>query len=173
MKSRVLVTSLIAVAFAGLGLYFSSLSAAPKVSDALYASKLASVPAQPDGSMKPLDGLRQQVVVVNFWATWCGPCVQEMPALSTLQSELSAKKISFVGIGIDSPDAMTEFAKKYQISYPLYVGGMSGTQLMTDLGNKAGGLPFTIILNKSGDVVKTYRGKLDMVQLKKDILAVK
>lgn len=177
MKSRVLVTSLIAVAFAGLGLYFSSLYAAkapaPAVTDALYASKLASVPAQSDGSLQSLEGMRNQVVVVNFWATWCGPCVQEMPALSALQTEMSAKKISFIGIGIDSPDAMTEFAKKYHITYPLYVGGVSGTQLMTDLGNKAGGLPFTIIVNKAGEVVKTYRGKLDMVQLKKDILAVK
>ena len=175
MKSRILVTSLIAVAFTGLGLYFSSLYAAkaPAVSDALYASKLASVPAQPDGALKSLEGLHNQVVVVNFWATWCGPCVQEMPALSTLQTDMRAKNISFIGIGIDSPDAMTEFAKIYQITYPLYVGGISGTQLMTDLGNKAGGLPFTVILNKSGDVVKTYRGKLDMAQLKKDILAIK
>ena len=174
MKSTHLITGMVALAFAGLGLVFSSLHAArPQISDALYASRLSVVPAQTDGAVKSLEEFRNKVLVVNFWATWCAPCVKEMPDLSALQSELAAKNISFIGIGIDSPDAMTEFAQKYKITYPLFVAGMSGTQLSTDLGNKAGGLPFTVLLNKSGEVVKTYRGRLDMAQLKKDILDVK
>ncbi|PRC91343.1 TlpA family protein disulfide reductase [Solimicrobium silvestre] len=174
MKSRFLITSLVAIVFGGFGLYFSSLHAEkPQVSDALYASSLPTVPAAPNGAAKSLAEYRNKVVVVNFWATWCGPCVQEMPELSAMQTELAAKKISFIGIGIDSPDSMAEFAKKYKITYPLFVAGMSGTQLATDLGNRSGGLPFTVILDKSGAVVKTYRGRLDMTQLRQDILAVK
>jgi len=175
MKFKFVITTVVAIAFAGMGMFFSSLYAAkaPQVSDTLFASKLPTVPAQTDGASKSLETYRNQVLVVNFWATWCAPCVKEMPELSALHTELAAKKISFIGIGIDSPDALGEFAQKYKISYPLFVGGMSGTQLSTDLGNKAGGLPFTVILNKSGEVVKTYRGSLDMVQLRKDILAVK
>jgi len=174
MKSKYLVTGMVAFAFAALGLGVSSLYAArPQVSDALYASRLPTVPAQADAAPRSLEEFRNKVLVVNFWATWCAPCVKEMPDLSALQTELAAQKISFIGIGIDSPDAMAEFAQKYKITYPLFVAGMSGTQLSTDLGNKAGGLPFTVILNKSGAVVQTYRGRLDMTQLKKDILAVK
>jgi len=177
MKSRVLVM-VVAIIFAGLGAYFSnalssSNDAKPQASEDLFASKLPTVPSQPDGSLKSLDQYRNKVLVVNFWATWCEPCVKEMPELSALQTELAPKKIGFIGIGIDSPEALAEFAQKYKISYPLYVAGMSGTQLSTQLGNKAGGLPFTVILNKSGEIVKTYRGKLDMDKLKQDILAVK
>lgn len=175
MKLKFVVTTVVAMTFAGMGMFFSSIYAAksPQVSDELFATKLATVPAQANGSVQSLDGFRAKVLVVNFWATWCAPCVKEMPELSAMQTELAAKNISFIGIGIDSPDALAEFAQKYKISYPLFVGGMSGTDLSTHMGNKAGGLPFTVLLNKSGDIVKTYRGKLDMVQLRKDILAVK
>jgi thiol-disulfide isomerase/thioredoxin len=174
MKSRYLITSLVALIFAGMGLYFSSIYAAkPQPSDDFYISKLPTIPAQPDGSPKSLEEYRNTVVVVNFWATWCGPCVKEMPALSALQTELAAKKIKFIGIGIDNPADMTEFAQKYKITYPLFVAGMSGTQLSTQMGNAQGGLPFTVILNKSGAIVKTYRGALDMDKLRQDVLAVK
>ncbi len=171
MKMNKVATILVAVVFAGLGLGFSTLNAAkPQLSDALYASSLATVPAQADGKTVSLGAFRNQVLVVNFWATWCAPCVKEMPELSTLQTELKASHVQFIGIGIDNPTDLTEFAQKYKITYPLFVGGMSGTQLATDLGNKVGGLPYTVLLDKSGAVVKTYSGKLDMVQLKKDIL---
>jgi len=171
MKSSKLITTFIAIIFAGSGVYFSQLHAGkPQPSDALYASNLATVP---DGKTKSLADYRNSVLVVNFWATWCAPCVQEMPELSAMQTELTAKKIKFIGIGIDSPDNMAEFAQKYKITYPLFVGGMSGTQLATTLGNNTGGLPFTVLLNKTGEIVKTYRGRLDMKQLHQDILAVK
>lgn len=174
MKYKFVVTTLVAISFAGLGMMFSTLYAAkPQVSDELFASKLPTVPAQADGAEKSLGEFRNKVLVVNFWATWCEPCVKEMPELSAMQTELAAKKVSFIGIGIDSPDALAEFAQKYKITYPLFVAGMTGTQLSAQLGNKAGGLPFTVILNKSGEVVKTYRGRLDMAQLRKDILAVR
>lgn len=174
MKSNKLLVTLIAIVSAGLGIYFSQLHAEkPQISDALYASNLATVPASPDNKTKSLADYRNQVLVVNFWATWCAPCVQEMPDLSALQTELTTKKVQLIGIGIDQQSDMTEFAQKYKISYPLFVGGMSGTQLTKTLGNAKGGLPFTILLNKSGEIVKTYSGRLDMKQLRQDILAAK
>jgi thiol-disulfide isomerase/thioredoxin len=174
MKSRKLLITFVAIVFAGLGVYFSQLHAEkPQISDALYSSNLDAVPKSPDGKTKSLADYRNNVLIVNFWATWCAPCVQEMPELSAMHAELASKKIQFIGIGIDSQDNMTEFAQKYKISYPLYVGGMSGTQLTTTLGNTKGGLPFTVLLNKSGEIVKTYSGRLDMKQLRQDILAVK
>ncbi len=173
-KSRVVISSVVAVLFTAFGVYFSQLHAEKSpISEVLYTSSLAPVPAAANGATVALAEYRNKVLVVNFWATWCAPCVQEMPELSALQTELAAKKISFIGIGIDSPDSMAAFAKAYKISYPLFVGGLSGTQLSTELGNKAGGLPFTVILNKSGEIVKTYRGRLDIAQVRKDILAVK
>ena len=173
MKSRILMGS-IAVLFTGLGVYFSGLHAEkPQPSDALFAISLPAVSSVNNGSVKPLSVYRNKVVLVNFWATWCAPCVQEMPELSALQTELGDKKVNLIGIGIDSPDSLAEFAQKYKITYPLFVAGMSGTQLSSELGNTSGGLPYTVILNKSGVVMKTYRGRLDIAQVRKDILAIK
>jgi peroxiredoxin len=137
------------------------------LSDNLYKLSLPTL----DGQNKALSEWRATPLVVNFWATWCSPCVEEMPALSALQTELkqSGQAIQLIGIGIDSPENIAEFAKKYKITYPLYIAGMPGTQLSQQLGNQTGGLPFTIIINKSGDIVKTYSGRLSMPALRKDL----
>ncbi|MCD6026911.1 MAG: thioredoxin-related transrane protein [Solimicrobium sp.] len=177
MNPRILVTILVAIICTASGIYFSQLYAIkPQVTDAFYASNLPIVSIEKDGAKNGLASslaeYRNSVLVVNFWATWCGPCVQEMPELSSMHEELAAKNIQFIGIGIDSLANMREFAEKYKITYPLYVAGMTGTQLAATLGNNTGGLPFTVLLNRSGKIVKTYRGRLDMAQLRKDILAV-
>ena len=163
----------VACAFAALGAYVSNLHAQKtQAADALFNSSLPLV-ATTDGTAQSLAKYRDKIIVVNFWATWCAPCVKEMPELSALQTELGQKKVSFIGVGIDTPEALAEFAQKYKITYPLYVAGMSGTQLSTTLGNKVGGLPFTVLINKSGEIVKTYQGKINIAALKSDILAVK
>jgi thiol-disulfide isomerase/thioredoxin len=110
--------------------------------------------------------------VVNFWAPWCAPCVQEMPELSQLAAESAGKNIGVIGIGIDSPTNIAQFAAKFKISYPLYVAGMSGTDLSRQFGNTAGGLPYTVLIGTDGQVRKTYLGRLRFAELKADLAAL-
>ena len=77
--------------------------------------------------------------------------------------------MQIIGLGIDSPSNIAEFTKKYNISYPIYVAGMDGSELTRQLGNQAGGLPFTVLINADGKVVKNYLGRLKMDQLRADI----
>ena len=111
-------------------------------------------------------------LVVNFWATWCGPCVEEMPELSALQAENKGKNLQIIGIGIDSPSNIAEFAEKHKIAYPVYVGGMSGTDLSRQLGNGHGGLPFTVLIGADGQVKKTYLGRLKFDELRADLASM-
>lgn len=112
-----------------------------------------------------------KTLVINFWATWCAPCVQEMPELSALQIQIAKKNAQIIGIGIDSSSNIQEFSAKYRINYPLYVAGMSGTELSRQFGNLAGGLPFTVLLSSDGQVKKTYLGRLKLDQLRADLAA--
>ena len=121
------------------------------------------------GAPQPLAKWRGKPLVVNFWATWCAPCVQEMPELSELAGHDSGKNFNVIGIGIDSPSNMSEFANKLKIAYPLYVGGMGGTELSRDFGNKAGGLPYTVLIGADGQVKKTDLGKLKFDELRADL----
>jgi thiol-disulfide isomerase/thioredoxin len=108
-------------------------------------------------------------MIVNFWAPWCAPCVKEMPELAALATELASKDVAVIGIGIDSPTNIAQFASKFKISYPLYVAGMSGTDLSRQFGNTAGGLPYTVLIGADGQVRKTYLGQLKFDQLKADL----
>jgi thiol-disulfide isomerase/thioredoxin len=131
----------------------------------LYGQSLSDL----QGTPQPLGKWRGKPLVVNFWATWCAPCVQEMPELSELAAQDAGKTFNVIGIGIDSPSNMSEFAAKLKIAYPLYVGGMGGTEMSRAFGNKAGGLPYTVLIGADGQVRKTYLGKLKFEELRADL----
>lgn len=118
---------------------------------------------------KKMSELQGKLLLVNFWATWCAPCVEEMPELSELQNSAEFKNLQVIGIGIDSATNIKEFADKYKISYPVYIAGMSGIELSRKLGNQQGGLPFTILLGSDGTIKKTYLGRLKMEKVRKDL----
>jgi thiol-disulfide isomerase/thioredoxin len=131
----------------------------------LYAQSLNDLSGKP----QTLSQWKGKPLLVNFWASWCGPCVQEMPELSELAAKGGGKRFNVIGIGIDSPANLVEFTKKTKVSYPLYVGGMSGTDLSRELGNANGGLPFTVLIGADGQVRKTYLGRLKFDQLRADL----
>lgn len=136
--------------------------------EAFYAESMADA----TGTKQALSQWKGKAVVLNFWAPWCGPCVQEMPELLALSKELGAKQVGVVGIGIDSPTNIAQFADKYKISYPLYVGGLRGTDLSRQFGNTNGGLPFTVLIGADGKVRKTYLGRLKFEELRADLAAL-
>lgn len=128
----------------------------------------------PDAQNRPtaLAQYQGKAMLVNFWATWCAPCVREMPELSALASGEAGKKLQVIGIGIDSPSNIKEFSNKYKITYPVLVAGMSGTDLSRQFGNVNGGLPFTVLIGADGQVKKTYLGALKFDELHKDLAAL-
>ncbi|MFB9243971.1 redoxin family protein [Massilia antarctica] len=127
----------------------------------------------PAGKAQALAQWKGKPLVVNFWAPWCPPCVEEMPELSDLAREHSAKHINVIGIGIDSPTNIAEFATKFKITYPIYVAGINGTELSRKFGNNAGGLPYTVLIGADGLVKKTYLGRIKFDELKADLAALK
>lgn len=123
----------------------------------------------PDGKSANTEDWRGKVLVVNFWASWCPPCVEEMPTLDKIAQEYAAKNVLIVGIGIDSPSNIRQFLEKTPVSYPILIGGLDGSALAKQMGNAQGALPYTVIINAKGKSVYTKLGKISEEELKKAI----
>ena len=112
-----------------------------------------------------LERYRGKPLIVNFWARWCGPCRVEIPELIAIR-RANKGKLEVLGIGIeDKADAAKEFAKAYEMNYPVFVAREKGIPLMQALGNTKGGLPFTIVIDRSGQVVQKKMGIMKKADL--------
>ena len=123
----------------------------------------------PEGKPANSEHWRNKVLVVNFWASWCPPCVEEMPALNKIAQEYADKNVLIVGIGIDSPSNIREFLEKTPVSYPIVIGGLEGSNLSKQMGNTQGALPYTVIINPQGKSIYTKVGKINEDDIKKAI----
>jgi thiol-disulfide isomerase/thioredoxin len=114
----------------------------------------------PQGSALPMTSLRGRPLVVNFWATWCPPCVEELPMLDAFSRQHAAKGWQVVGLAIDQPSAVRTFLQRTPVGFPIGLAGLDGSQLARELGNRTGGLPFTVVLGKDGTVLQRKMGKI-------------
>ena len=124
-----------------------------------------------NGASQSLSGWKGQPIVVNFWATWCAPCVREMPELDALQKKYP--HVRFVGIGVDSAANMQKFVEKVQVSYPLWVIGAGAIDTLRKLGNPSGGLPFTIVFNADGGINRKILGEIQPDDLDRTLSGLK
>jgi peroxiredoxin len=113
-----------------------------------------------DGRDQRLDQWKGKVLVVNFWATWCEPCREEMPEFVKTQAALGSKGLQFVGIAIDQPAKIRQFSHELKLNYPSLVGGYGALELSKVLGNKISALPFTLIIGRDGQIAYTQMGPL-------------
>jgi peroxiredoxin len=146
----------IALGALAAGVYFGRTGSPEAAATALLGLSLPDI----DGREQRLDQWKGKVLVVNFWATWCEPCREEMPDFVRAQAASSAKGLQFVGIAIDQPDKIRQFAKELQLNYPSLVGGYGALELSKTFGNKLMALPFTLIIDRGGQVAYAQMGPL-------------
>jgi thiol-disulfide isomerase/thioredoxin len=147
-----------------LALLLLTLAAHTGAADNFWAMSFPDLKGKPQAS-KQWQG---KLLIVNYWATWCGPCRQEMPEMVELQKKY-AGKVQFVGIAIDEAEPAAVFAKQVGVNYPIVIGGNSAMDLMRSQGNTQGGLPFTVVFDTSGKQVETTLGKISKTQLETQI----
>jgi len=166
--------TIIAISFFALiaGVFSSHWINQPQLANELAIQHFLSHDWQdPDGKPANSADWKGKLLVVNFWASWCPPCVEEMPALSRIQTEFKQQNVLFVGIGIDSPSNIREFLKKTPVTYPIVIGGMDGSNISKEMGNTQGALPFTIVINSQGKAVSSKLGKISEDELRSMIKA--
>lgn len=125
----------------------------------------------PEGKPQALRQWQGKVLVINFWATWCPPCKEEMPEFSKINDEQAANNVQFVGISIDTADKVRDFQKTLKVGYPLLIAPLDTLDLSFDLGNRAKALPFTVILRPNGAIQQTKLGKFATADLESAIKA--
>jgi thiol-disulfide isomerase/thioredoxin len=117
------------------------------------------------GATLSLEQWRGRVLVINYWATWCAPCREEIPAFVRLQERYGSRGLQFIGIAIDQPDKVAEFASEFRINYPLMLGGVETIELLRRAGNRAGVLPYTLVIDRKGNLVSREQGGLKEARL--------
>lgn len=140
--------------------------AAPPPLAALWQARFA----RPEGGELLMSSLAGRPLLLNFWGTWCPPCVKEMPELDRFQSEWHAAGQHaggrVVGLAIDNPTAVLEFLTRHPVSYTIGLAGFEGTDLSRQLGNTQGSLPFSALFNRRGDLIQRKLGAVDLAELR-------
>ena len=136
---------------------------ASDVTSALWAAEFET----PAGESLPIIGFQGRPLVINFWATWCTPCIEEMPLIDAFFLENKEKGWQVLGLAIDQPSRVRQFLSQFPVSYKIGLAGLNGTELGKTLGNELGGLPFTVVLDAQGRLIQRKLGKLTPDDIKK------
>jgi thiol-disulfide isomerase/thioredoxin len=179
MNRRNLALAGVALAAGATGVWWSQRRSAPVDVAQL---PIEAAPAVPAASAPPIDvwtqrfitpagselvfaELRGKPLVVNFWATWCPPCVKEMPELDRFHKAYAPKGWQVIGVAVDSPTPVREFLQKTPVGFPIGLAGFGGSELARALGNTGGGLPFTVVFDSQGKVAHTRLGQTSYAEL--------
>jgi thiol-disulfide isomerase/thioredoxin len=127
---------------------------------------------QPGGGELAFASLRGAPLLLNFWATWCPPCIREMPLIDEFHRQQQARGWHVVGLAVDSPTPVREFLARRPVSFPIGLAGLDGSELARTLGNPEGSLPFTVVLGRDGRVMDRKLGALKPADLSRWVTQV-
>ncbi|MDE2308404.1 MAG: TlpA family protein disulfide reductase [Xanthomonadaceae bacterium] len=165
-RSNWLILAL-AVLAGALGGYAARRSPLPATAD----SSLVGRPSPPlslpdlDGRQHRLSDYRGRRVLLNFWASWCGPCLDEMPALTRAQAKFGNRGAAIVGIAMDEPGRVRAFLATHRLNYPVWLGRLDEPDSSRQLGDAQGVLPYSVLLGADGRVLAIHVGAVPAAQL--------
>lgn len=119
----------------------------------------------PSGKELAVSSLRGKPLLINFWATWCPPCVEELPLIDAFYQKNTVNGWQVLGLAVDQPAAVNAFLGKMPLKFPIAMAGLAGIEMSKSFGNLSGGLPFTVVLNSSGNIAQRKIGRVSVDDL--------
>ncbi len=113
-----------------------------------------------NGNLRRIEEWNGRVIALNFWATWCPPCLKEIPEFIHLQEKYADRGVQFIGIALQRPEEVLGFMQEHEFNYPVLAGEMEVVELSRAYGNEVGALPYTVIINRDGKIVFVKQGQL-------------
>lgn len=114
----------------------------------------------PMGKPLPVQPFQGKPLLINFWATWCPPCVEELPLLNAFFRQNKANGWQVLGMAVDRADMVQRFLRQNPVDFPVAMAGLGGADLARALGNVSGGLPFTVVVNGAGGIAQRKLGRV-------------
>ena len=163
---RLWLTGSVAAAASAAGAGFAWWRSQPKAMDSGVEQQFWSQSFEtPDGKPVQLSAFKGRPLLVNFWATWCPPCVKELPMLSEFAAKQGGQGIQVIGLAVDKPEAVLRFLQRQPVQFPVAMAMQGGLGLSRALGNLQGGLPFTVLFDDKGQVRQRKIGELSREDL--------
>ena len=167
MKRRTLVAAGVAAAAGALGAGFAWWRGRSEGGPALPPDFWSLRFEQPAGGELALAPLRGRPLLLNFWATWCAPCLTEMPMLDAFERARRAQGWQVVGLAIDNAVPVREYLRQRPVGFAIALAGFEGVELARQLGNADGGLPFTVVVDRAGQAAHRKLGALKAADLER------
>lgn len=156
-----LIVGLALLAGIAASIYMRSVTEQEEAAFMLPGTELADL----DGNPQSLRQWQGKVLLINFWATWCPPCLEEIPLFSSLRNQYAAAGFEVVGVAVDDISKVVEFRDAHQVEFPLLNGEQDGMSLMSTFGNAMGGLPYSVLFDRTGKAVHYKTGPYNRQEL--------
>ncbi len=165
VQRRLLISAAVAAGAAGLGWgawRYRLTPIAPAAANGVWGMSFD----QPQGSQAlQMAAFKGRPLLLNFWATWCPPCVEEMPLLDAFFKQHASNGWQVVGLAVDQKAPVQAFLQRLPVTFPIGLAGLAGADLGRELGNQSGGLPYTVVFGRDGAVIQRKMGQVSQVDL--------
>lgn len=172
-KTKITVNLALAI-IVGIGIWFTLQNKSAPTTSNIQATTIPQ--ALPEFTMKDTDGVirnsgewKGKILIVNFWATWCPPCLEEIPTLIDFHNQYSDNGVQVVGVAVDNLDQVKDFIELYDINFPVMIGSDDAITLAQKMGNRISALPYTAIFGNNGKTLYAQPGKITKEGLEKAV----